>query len=228
MASPTSLRNAVSKVIKLVGPMARTTYIRTTVLSGTYDELIGRGGTGPTFYDALPSPQPVFHQLGKRQAMYLSTPNLQLVGDDYKFIWPTTGVDVANFEDPRVSLLLVDANGTEFFRILYIDPAQYAGADVAVFVYARSLGHKQVNDISIGVAPPTFSLAGGSYVGAQTVSISAVVSSPIYYTLDGSTPTVNSTVYSDPIVVSVSETIKALTVANGISSTVSSASYIIS
>ena len=156
MASPTSLRNAVSKVIKLVGPMARTTYIRTTVLSGTHDELIGRGGTGPTFYDALPSPQPVFHQLGKRQAMYLSTPNLQLVGDDYKFIWPTTGVDVANFEDPRVSLLLVDANGTEFFRILYIDPAQYAGADVAVFVYARSIGHKSTTTLNVEVPPSQF------------------------------------------------------------------------
>ena len=151
MASPAALRKAVSKVIRAVGPMARTSYLRTTINTGA-DELIGRGGS-LAFYDNLFNPQPVFHQLGKRQAMFLSTETLQLVGDDYKFTFPTTGLDVSAFEDPRVSLMLVDANGEEFFRVLYIDPAQYAGADVAVFVYARSIGHQTTIDVNIANVP---------------------------------------------------------------------------
>jgi hypothetical protein len=163
MASPKALRNAVTRVIRAVGPMARTTYIRTTVTTGE-DELIGRGGAS-VFYDSKPDPQPVFHQLGKRQAMYLSTATLQLVGDDYKFIFPTNQFDVAQFEDPRVSIMLVDGNGAEYFRILYIDPAQYAGADVAFFIYARSLGHSTIPGLNIGLPPgnaTVFDIDGGS------------------------------------------------------------------
>jgi hypothetical protein len=163
MASPNSLRKAVSRAIAMVGPMARTSYLRTTVTTGN-DELIGRGGTS-VYYDVLFNPQPVFHQLGHRQAMYLSTASLQLVSDDYKFIFPTTGEDVYNFEDPRVMLMLVDQNGVEYFRVIYIDPAQYAGADVAVFVYARSIGHNTVPGLNIGTPPgasTAFDIDGGS------------------------------------------------------------------
>jgi hypothetical protein len=84
-------------------------------------------------------------------------------------------------------------------------------------------------------AAPTFSLAGGTYVGTQTVSLAdSTNGATIYYTTDGSTPatsaggtTVQYTA-GQPIPVSTTETIKAVAIASGYSaSTASSATYTI-
>jgi hypothetical protein len=79
------------------------------------------------------------------------------------------------------------------------------------------------------VATPTFAPAGGSYTSAQTVSISTASSgATIYYTTNGSTPTTSSTVYSGPITVSVSETLKAYATKSGyFDSNVATAAYTI-
>jgi hypothetical protein len=78
-------------------------------------------------------------------------------------------------------------------------------------------------------ATPAFSLPAGSYTSAQSVTISdATAGAVIYYTVNGSTPTTNSTVYSAPITVSSTETINAFAVANGkTASPVASATYTI-
>lgn len=52
--------------------------------------------------------------------------------------------------------------------------------------------------------------AGGTYSGAQSVSLSMNVAGTIYYTTDGSTPTSASASYSGPIKVSSSETLKCI------------------
>ena len=82
---------------------------------------------------------------------------------------------------------------------------------------------------TIAAATPSFSIAAGSYSAAQTVTISdATPGAAIYYTLDGSTPTTSSTVYSGAITISSSETLEAIAVANGDStSAVASAVYTI-
>jgi hypothetical protein len=80
------------------------------------------------------------------------------------------------------------------------------------------------------VATPTFSPVAGSYSSAQPVTISTTSPSPttIYYTTDGSTPTTNSTVYSGPINVSTTETLKALATKSGyFNSNVGTAAYTI-
>jgi hypothetical protein len=60
------------------------------------------------------------------------------------------------------------------------------------------------------VATPTASPAPGTYTSAQSVTLSCSTSSAtIRYTTNGSEPTSNSTVYSSPINVSVTTTIKA-------------------
>ena len=60
-------------------------------------------------------------------------------------------------------------------------------------------------------ATPTFSPAGGSYIGTQTVTLSdASPSSTIYFTTDASTPTTGSTVYSSPLTISATTTVRAM------------------
>lgn len=79
------------------------------------------------------------------------------------------------------------------------------------------------------VATPTFSPAGGNYTSAQTVTIStSTAGSTIRYTVDGSTPTASSTLYSGPISVPTSRTINAIGLKSGLTnSAVGSASYTI-
>ena len=67
-------------------------------------------------------------------------------------------------------------------------------------------------------ALPTFSPTPGTYTSAQSVSISdATPNAVIHFTTDGSTPTTSSPVYSGPISVSSTSTLRALAVASGFS-----------
>ena len=71
---------------------------------------------------------------------------------------------------------------------------------------------------SVGTMPvaatPTFSVEGGTYLTPQTVSISTTTpDATIHYTTDGTDPTVSSAVYSTPIEVASSMTLKAMAVA---------------
>jgi hypothetical protein len=78
-------------------------------------------------------------------------------------------------------------------------------------------------------ATPTFSPAAGSYTSAQSVTISSTdLGATIYYTADGTTPTTGSTVYSAPVLVNASKTLKAIATAPGhTTSAVGSATYVI-
>ncbi len=74
---------------------------------------------------------------------------------------------------------------------------------------------------------PAISPNGGSFGTSQSVSLFTTTSSAsIYYTLDGSVPTPASTLYSDPITVSVDTTVNAIASAPGyVQSPVSSATF---
>ena len=80
---------------------------------------------------------------------------------------------------------------------------------------------------AVAVEAPTFSPAAGTYAEAQTVIISSETPDvDIYYTLDGTEPTMESAMYENPITVSETTTIKAIAV-NGddVASTVATANY---
>lgn len=80
---------------------------------------------------------------------------------------------------------------------------------------------------STQTATPTFTPASETFY--TTVSVSLASSSPsptIYYTLDGSTPTTSSAVYSSPIPLSATTTVKAIATSLGLSqSAVGSSTY---
>ena len=100
--------------------------------------------------------------------------------------------------------------------------------------YTNSAVSSAAYTITIATAPitlptPTLSPAGGTYSSTQTVSAADATSGvTIYYTTDGSTPTTSSAVYSSPITISLSKTLKAIAVKSGYANSgMASASYTI-
>ena len=78
-------------------------------------------------------------------------------------------------------------------------------------------------------AAPTFLPKAGTYTTVQSVAISdTTANSTIYYTTNGSAPTISSTPYTGPITVSTTQTIKAIAkAANYTNSSVATAAYTI-
>ena len=63
------------------------------------------------------------------------------------------------------------------------------------------------------------------FADTTTVSMSGPDGAEIRYTTDGSTPTAESTLYSEPVTLSETTTVKALAIKDGVSSTVTSRTY---
>ncbi len=78
-------------------------------------------------------------------------------------------------------------------------------------------------------APPTFTPGAGTYTTPQSVVLAdSTAGAVMYYTTDGTTPTTSSTVYSSPVSVAASETIKAIALApNAQPSATAAAAYVI-
>ena len=87
-------------------------------------------------------------------------------------------------------------------------------------VTSSGAGSPQSVSISgIGLATPVISPVTGSYTGTQTVSITdATAGVTVYYTVDGSSPTNASTVYSGSFFVSTTTTVKAIAYLSGVAS----------
>lgn len=115
---------------------------------------------------------------------------------------------------------------------LYTGPIEVSG-NTTINAIAAASGYLNSSEASatyvLQVSTPTFSPSGGTYSGAQTVTISCATSgATIHFTTDNSVPTTSSAVYSSPITVSSSQTVKALAVHSGLTnSAVGSASYVI-
>lgn len=96
-------------------------------------------------------------------------------------------------------------------------PAQPDGAyDWALLLYATT---NRVNQ-------PTASVAGGTFAGAQSITLSSSTSgATIYYTTDGTTPTVNSTSYTGAVTLSEKRTLKAIAVKSGMTQSIVTTEY---
>lgn len=89
-------------------------------------------------------------------------------------------------------------------------------------------GKYTYDDGTIKVNDPVFTPGAGTYNEPQSVSLScATQGANIYFTTDGSTPTSSSGLYSEPISVSTTTTIKAIAMIGEASSNVVSSEYII-
>ena len=89
------------------------------------------------------------------------------------------------------------------------------------------VGSQGTVQVTILPAAPVFTPSGGGLFPGQTVSIAAATGASIYYTLDGSLPTANSTPYTAPIAISGTSpvTIEAIAVESGTDSEVSTAVF---
>jgi hypothetical protein len=112
----------------------------------------------------------------------------------------------------------ITVSNTETITAIASAPGYLTGAPVAATYTSLS-----------NTATPIFSLAGGTYSGTQSLTMSDATSgAAIRYTVDGSTPTASSTLYSAPLTISTSQTVKAIAIKSGLSnSAVVSASYVI-
>ena len=127
---------------------------------------------------------------------------------------------IAYYDQFGVSPTLVDGHVYDITGILvYYNKLQIA-----------PLAATDVVDVTpaAAVEAPSFNPDGGTYTEDQTVTITcATTGADIFYTLDGSDPTDESTPYSAPIVISETTTLKAIAYDGTNVSTITTATYTI-
>lgn len=99
--------------------------------------------------------------------------------------------------------------------------ACYASGQADVYLY------KKIEGEIPKILSPAISLASGTYLGTQSVTLSQENSAAIYYTLNGDDPKTNGTLYSAPIEITETATLKAVAKSGEEYSNVVSADYVI-
>ena len=77
----------------------------------------------------------------------------------------------------------------------------------------------------VTVAKPTITPTGGSFLGSQEVTITAEEGADIYYTVDGTTPTTESTKYTAAFAITETTTVKAIAVKGDVTSSEATATF---
>jgi hypothetical protein len=157
----------------------------------------------------------------------------------YNFTIPASGStswekNIIGYVDPALTgtartnaLLQIQAN--VLANVNYIEVSVHSAADYGQS-YSFYIDDIEFSLTSTQVALPTFSPASGTYSSAQSVAMSCATSgATIRYTTDASTPTSSSPVYSTPINVPSTATIKAYATKSGMTdSAVAAGDYTIS
>jgi hypothetical protein len=138
--------------------------------------------------------------------------------------WDTNDAPAGFVGDPAVEHTVTGSPfNTNIFKVEEINPVDSSVIKVWVdtdkfFIQGKLAG-----------APVSASPKGGSFSAAQTVSLATSDSAVrIYYTVDGSKPTTSSSLYSAPITLNATTTLKAISVnAAGVESPVMTEVYVI-
>lgn len=134
-------------------------------------------------------------------------------GKTYK----STGVTSSNFTISSDDL----PSGTNAVQITFSSSSNQVGIASATITYEEG-------EVTPTCAAPTFSIESGTYASTQNVEISTTTEgATIYYTLDGTDPTDNSTEYEEAIEVSDDATIKAIAYLGSVVSNISEISITI-
>ena len=133
---------------------------------------------------------------------------------------------------PKVGNSTVDLTATTAAtRIIAGTTVSYTpdmAADFSVVTLTASVPRNSKTNLSnSAVAMPAFSVPSGYYTAPVTVTIStATDGASVHYTTDGSDPTASSTLYTEPVTVSTTTTVKAIATKDGMdNSPVASATY---
>jgi len=158
---------------------------------------------------------------------------------------PVITPDGGTFSSPQsVSMSSATSSAAIYYTLNGTTPTtastQYSGPitvskNTTVNAIATATGYAQSSESSATFTfsnqtpPVTFSPAAGTYTSAQSVTISDTdASAKIYYTTDGTTPSSSSNLYSGPIQVGASETIKAIATDPALNnSSIGTAAYVI-
>jgi hypothetical protein len=128
---------------------------------------------------------------------------------------PATGTTLT-----YTSPVVISGAGSKTVKAI-ANSAGYLNSAIASTVYTLILPQ---------AATPTFSPIAGTYYVTQNITVSdSTTGHTIYYTVNGSTPTVASPVYSAPVPITQTTTVKAAAIASGYSlSQIGSSTYTIS
>jgi hypothetical protein len=125
-----------------------------------------------------------------------------------------TGNIVFSVDEATVATVALSGSGTA----TYATSALPAGEHYILATYPGNSTFESSGDgLDEFVIPvkPVITPATGTYYSQQTVTVTApTAGSLLYYTLDGTTPTVFSTQYTQPLIVNTSKTINVIAVAN--------------
>jgi len=192
--------------------------------------------------DATCTNNPIYIDIGSVQVsgnppmIGAVTPNSGTPTGGTSVVITGTGLDsptaVSFGSTAAVSYTVTAATSTAPAYITAVSPAESTGTvDVTVTNSSGTSATSPADEFTYAtpVATPTISPSAGTYVAAQSVTITdSTTGATIYYTTDGTTPTTASTKYSGAITISASETINAIAVAGGYANSAeASASYTI-
>ena len=137
-------------------------------------------------------------------------------GDNWNLVG-TIAVTSTNYTDYGLSF------GNNNYNYFKFDVA----GNQQIRVVSMTMFYKSTGPAGQVAQIPTFSPAAGLYTAPISVSIaSETANTSIYYTLDGTTPTTSSTLYTAPFTISQTTTVKAIATAAGYAnSSVATATY---
>ena len=126
----------------------------------------------------------------------------QKVLSSYSCLDATSGMAVCKGTVANGANIYTSTVGTQTFTVIGTDNAGNRITKTVLYT------------VDPATATPVFSLKTGTYTGSQQVSVTdATAGAIIYYTTNGSTPTRSSRVYSSPITINSTSTLKARAIA---------------